>query len=104
MPRSRRSLAISRPMLGTSSSLVTSAAVAIFVFILKPPEVALPLGLLGLHDAEAVLHRLAGLVDEALVEQCDVVHAVEAEVAEVVSRLTPGGEGPRPAPERQGQG
>src|SRR4051812_35659118 len=101
MPISRRSFAISGPMFGTSSRLATSAAVSILVFILQPPGVALPLRLLGLHNPEAVFHRLAGLIDEPVVKQGNLVHAVEAEVAEVLPRLAPRRQRPRPAPERQ---
>src|SRR4051794_31911418 len=102
-PSSRRSLAISRPMFGMSSSLLTSLAVSILVFILQPPQATFKLSLLALHQAEAVFHGLARLIDERFVQHRYLVHAVEAEVAEVLPHLTPGRQRPGPAPERQRQ-
>src|SRR5687768_9930704 len=103
MPSSRRSLAISRPTFGMSSSLLTSVAVSILVFILQPPQAPFELRLLALHEAEAVFHRLARLIHEAFVQHRNLVHAVQAEVAEVLPHLAPRCQGPGPAPERQRQ-
>src|SRR6476646_7300997 len=57
-----------------------------------------------LEAAQEVSQRLAGLVGEGLAREVQADYPVQAEVAEVVTQLTPGRDAPGHAPEREAQG
>src|SRR3954468_5223184 len=58
---------------------------------------------LGPVAREHVPERAPGLVHEALLEHHAGAHAVEAEVAEVLAQLAPGGEAPARAPQERAE-